>query len=130
MARWADDTEVLDAQLGILAAATLLVICAGQPTTYNDATATKDLAQHVLTPAIGGGDFSAGNGDSSGRKLTLAAQNGITVDHSGNADHYALCISATSKLLWVGVITLQAVVSGNTINFPATDVDEIGDPTA
>lgn len=126
MARWAHDTDCLDAQLDVLAAATLLVICAGQPTDYNDATTSKDLGQHVLA----GGDFSKANGDASGRKLTLAAQNGIAVDHSGNADHYALCISASSKLLWVGVITLQAVVAGNTMNFPATDVDEIGDPTA
>jgi hypothetical protein len=115
---------ILDSQLDIIGAATILVICAGQPTSYADATATKDLATHVLA----GGNFSKGNGDTSGRKLTLAAQNGITVDHDGLADHYFLGISGSSTFLLVGTLNpTQQTYAGNIINFPATDVDEARD---
>lgn len=116
---------IIDEQLEPIALATILVICAGQPTSYADATATKDLATHVLTA----GDFSKADGDTSGRKVTLAAQNGITVDHDGHADHYFLGISASSKFLEVGTLDEphQNVTAGNLVNFPATDVDEVRD---
>jgi hypothetical protein len=118
---------ILDDQLEVIAAATRLYICDGQPATFLEASATFMLAEHTLTPVIGGGDFTSDDGDTSGRKLILAAQNGIEVLTTGDADHYALAIAASSTLLLVGTLTLQAVVDGNSINFPATDVDEIRD---
>jgi len=120
---------IIDLELGVIAAATILVICKDTPTTYADAAGTYDLATHVLTPAIGGGDFTSGAGDGTGRKLTLAAQNGITVDHDGTATYYVLGISASSTLLLIGEISPQALLNGNLVNFPATDVLEIGDVT-
>jgi len=114
---------IIDLMLGQLSAATILFICSDTPTTYANASATYDLATHILTS----GDFSITNGDTSGRKLTLAAQNGITVDHTGTATHYALGISGTSTLLLVGTTTSQAVTAANLVNFPATDVNEIRD---
>ncbi len=122
MAKFMPDA-VIDSMLDVIAAATELTICSTQPTTYTEAHTTYKLAAHVLT----GGDFSKANGDTSGRKLTLAAQNGITVDADGNAQHYALTITASSTLLLVGTLTAQQVYTGNTVNFPATDVDEIRD---
>ena len=120
---------IIDLELGVIAAATILVICKDTPTTYADAAGTYDLATHVLTPANGGGDFTSGAGDGTGRKLTLAAQNGITVDHDGTATYYVLGISASSTLLLIGEISPQALLNGNLVNFPATDVLEIGDVT-
>jgi len=116
---------IIDLELGPIAAATILFICKDTPTTYANASATYDLATHILTPTIGGGDFTAAAGDTSGRKLTLAAQNGITVDHSGDATYYVLAISATTTILLIGTLTLQTLTAGNTVNFPATDVLEI-----
>jgi hypothetical protein len=120
---------IIDLELGPIAAATILFICKDTPTTYANAAGTYDLATHVLTPVIGGGDFTSGAGDGTGRKLTLAAQNGITVDHDGTATYYVLGISATTTLLLIGEIAPQALLTGNLVNFPATDVLEIGDVT-
>jgi hypothetical protein len=90
---------------------------------FEDASATNMLAEHTLT----GGDFSVDNGDTSGRKLILAAQNGVSVTNSGTAVMYVLAIFATSTIVLVGTLTSQVLTAGNTINFPATDVDEIRD---
>jgi hypothetical protein len=116
---------IIDLELDVIAAATILVICKDTPTTYADATGTYDLATHVIGPA----DFSKAGGDGTGRKLTLAAQDDITVDHNGTATYYVLGISGTSTLLLIGTITSQALLAGNLVNFPATDVLEIGDVT-
>lgn len=114
---------IIDTMLDLLGAATILVICKDTPTTYADATGTYDLATHIIAPA----DFSKAAGDVSGRKLILAAQNGITVDHDGTATHYVLGISASSTLLLIGTLTPQVLTAGNLVNFPATDVDEVRD---
>jgi len=122
---------IIDLELGVIAAADRLFICKNTPTTYADASGTFDLATHILTPVIGGGDFTAAPADGvgGGRKLTLAAQNGITVDHNGDATYYVLGISGTTTLLLIGEITLQTLTAGNLVNFPTTDVLEIGDVT-
>ena len=123
MAKYMPDA-IIDDMLDVIAAATRLCICSTQPTTYTEAETTYKLAIHTLT----GGDFSKADADGGGggRKLVLAAQNGITVDSDGNAQHYALTISGTTLLL-VGTLTAQQVYASNTINFPETDVDEISD---
>jgi len=126
MAKFMPDATI-DLMLAVLAAATELTVCSTQPTTYAEAHTTYMLVNHVLTPGIGSGDFTAANGDSSGRKLTLAAQNGISVTNGGTALHYALTITGSSTLLLVGSVTSQVLSAGNTVNFPATDVDEIAD---
>lgn len=122
MAKYMPDA-IIDLMLDVIGAATELCICSTQPTTYAEAHTTYMLAAHVLA----GGDFSKANGDTSGRKLILAAQNGFSVTNDGNAQHYALTITGSSALLLVGTLTAQQVYSGNTVNFPATDVDEIRD---
>jgi len=115
----------MDAELDYLATCTILFICSAEPVSYADAATSKDLATHVLT----GGDFSKNNGDASGRKLTLAQQAAITVDHSGTATYWAIGISASSTLVAYGTVTSQALTAGNTVTVPAFDVDEIADPT-
>ena len=100
-----------------------LFICTAQPATYAEASATYDVATHTLTS----GDYSKGDGDTSGRKLILAAQTGITVDHDGIATHYVIGKSGDTSIRLIGILTSQQVYSGNTINFPATDIDEIRD---
>lgn len=122
MAKFMPDA-VIDSMLDVLAAATELTICSTQPTTYTEAHTTYMLVNHVLA----GGDFSKSNGDTSGRKLVLAAQNGLSVTNNGTAQHYALTITGSTTLLLVGTVTSQVLAVGNTVNFPATDVDEIRD---
>lgn len=78
---------------------------------------------------IDSADFTGpANGDTNGRKLTVAQQATITVDSSGTAQHIALADSANSKLLYVTTCTSQALTSGNTVTVPAWDI-EIADPS-
>lgn len=122
MAKYMPDAFI-DEMLDLIAAATELDICSTQPTSYTEAHTTYMLIQHTLA----GGDFSKAAGDVSGRKLTLAAQNGLSVTNEGNAQHYALTLVGSTKLILVGTVTAQMVYVGNTVNFPAVDVDEIKD---
>lgn len=114
---------VIDLQLAPLEEADRLFICSAQPATYAEAAGTYDLATHILTS----GDFSKAAGDTSGRKLILAAQNGFAVDHTGEATHYVLGKSGDTTIKLIGTLTTQPLTQGNLVNFPATDVDEIRD---
>ena len=114
---------VIDLMLDIIGASNgdRLFICSAQPATYAEASATYDLATHILTS----GDFSKAAGDVSGRKLILAAQNGLSVDHNGEANHYVIGKSGDTTIKLIGTLTPQVLTQGNLVNFPATDVDEI-----
>lgn len=117
--------DVLDGALNIIKNnCTRMVACSTQPTTYTEANATFALADVTMAS----GDFTAANGDTSGRKLTIAAKSGVTVDASGTYQHVALLDVTNSKLLYVTTGTSQSLTSGNTVNFPAWKI-EIADPT-
>jgi hypothetical protein len=117
----------MDAELDFIAAqAERMVVCSSQPANYA-AVAAATLAD----VALDAGDFSKANGDTSGRKLTVAAQNDLLIDASGTANHVALVRdSAGGSLVLVTTCTAQALVANgtNTVNVPAFD-HEIGDPT-
>lgn len=102
-----------------------LFVCSGEPSSYADAATVKDLATHVLTA----GDFSKAAGDTSGRKVTLAAQPSITIDHDGTPAYIAFGISSSSTLVGYTTCTGDALVAGNLVNVPSFDVTEIADPT-
>lgn len=123
MAKWAHD-DVLDGALNIIKNnATRMVACSAQPTTYEEANATYALADVTVDSS----DFTVGNGDVSGRKLTVAQQTGVTVDETGTATHVALLDVSNEKLLYVTTCTSQALTQGNTMTFNAWDI-EIADP--
>lgn len=117
---------VLDGALDVIASATKLVVCSTQPTTFTEANATYALAGVV----IDGTDFTKADGDTSGRKITVAAQNGVLIDASGTALHVALVRTADSTLIYVTTCTSQALTANgsNTVNVPAFKI-EIADPT-
>jgi len=124
MAKAAPDI-VMDGALDVIATATKQIACSAQPTTYTEANATYALADIV----IDGADFTKANGDTSGRKVTVAAQSGVLIDTSGTATHIALVRTADSTLIYVTTCTSLALTANgsNTVNFPAWDV-EIADP--
>lgn len=124
MAKWAND-DVMDAALDEVAEANQLLVCSSQPAN-RAAALSAALADVSLTPGDGNGDFTIGNGDTSGRKLTVAEQANVEVDTSGTATHVAL-IDGT-RLLYVTTCTSQALVDGNTVTVPAWDI-EIADPS-
>lgn len=124
MAKTVDDT-VLDGAFDILDQADLMTVCSAQPTTYTEAITTFKLADIAMTPNT---DFTKGNGDVSGRKVTVAAKSGVTIDSTGTATYVALTKSAGSVLLYVTTCTSQVLTASGTVDFPAWDI-EILDPT-
>ena len=115
--------DVLDGAFDVLDQADIQTVCAGQPTTRTEAITTFKLADVAMTPNT---DYTKANGDTSGRKVTVAAKSGVAVDTSGTADHVALCDG--TRLLYVTTCTAQALTAGNTVNIPSWKV-EIADPT-
>lgn len=130
MAKFASD-DIMDAALNIIVNnADQLVVCAGQPLTYADATTDTGSGGNALgeTP-IDGTDFTLANGDVSGRKVTVAAQSGIAVDVGGTADHVAIVDDTNTRLLLVTTLSSsQAVSAGGTMDVDAFD-EEIQDPS-
>jgi hypothetical protein len=115
--------DVLDGAFDVLDQADLQTVCSAEPTTRTEAITTFKLADVAMTPNT---DYTKANGDTSGRKVTVAAKSAVPVDSSGTATLVAL-VDAT-RLLYVTTCTSQALTSGNTVNIPAWKV-EIADPT-
>jgi hypothetical protein len=125
MAKFYDDS-VLDAALAELATSTRLVVTSAQPANFAGIAAVA-LADVAVTNGLGGGDWSAAaNGDTSGRKTTMAQQATITVDSSGTATH--VCYDDATTLQGGTTCTSQALTAGNTVTVPAHD-HEWNDPT-
>lgn len=118
MAKKATD-GMLDGGLDKIATATTLTVCAGEPISIADIT-TKKLASVAIT----GVDFTKANGDTSGRKVTVAQQADISITASGNADHVVIDDGTD---YYVTTCTTQALTSGGTVTVPAWDI-EFADP--
>ena len=115
---------VLDAALSKLdTEANRVDICSQEPTTYAAATSTYTLGNSTSI-SIG----APTNGDTSGRKVTLAAISGASVTSTGTATHFAITDTSNSRLLATGSLSAsQSVTSGNTFSLTAVDI-EIPDP--
>ena len=123
MAKFLSDT-VLDAALDVIATSDTLIICAGEPADYTDATTDSGSGGHALGEVtVTSGDFTKADGDTSGRKITCAQQTGVTIDVTGTADHVALVDVGTTTLLAVTTITSQSVTAGNTATINAFDLE-------
>lgn len=113
----------MDAMLAVIDNADTLTVCSGQPANVAGISAVA-LADATLTPGDGNGDFTIADGDTSGRKLTVAQQSNITIDTSGTATHVVIDDGTN---LYVTTCTSQALTSGGTVTTPAYDI-EVGDP--
>jgi len=119
------DDSVLDAAGAELATATRMTVCSAEPANFAGIAAVA-LADVVLTAGIGGGDWTAANGDTSGRKVTVAQQADIPIDTTGDANHVAF--DDGTVLLGVTTATTQSLTAGGTVTVPAIDA-EFADPT-
>jgi len=119
MAKVATD-GIIDGGLDKIAACTKLTVCAGQPTSFAD-IAVRALATATLT----GGSFTKANGDTSGRKITVASQASMSITATGTADHVVIDDGVSEYE--VTTATSQALTSGGTVTSPAFDT-EIADP--
>jgi hypothetical protein len=126
MAKMAPDA-MMEASLNYVRSnATRMIACNAQPTTYTEANATFALADVTMT--VNTGDYTLADGDTSGRKITVAAKTAVPIDTSGTATHVALVSVSDTTLRYVTTCTSQALTSGGTVDFPAWDI-EVGDPT-
>ena len=120
MAKFALDA-IMDAALAYVSSnANQIRVCATQPTTRTAAVTTNNLASGTVT----GGSFTLANGDTSGRKHTVAAQTALSITTSGTGDHIA--ITSATELLVVTTCTGQVLTSGGTVDTAAFD-HEIAD---
>jgi hypothetical protein len=110
---------MIDGGLDKIATCVTYTICAGEPTSQAD-IATKALASKTITSA----DFAKANGDTSGRKITVAQQTSLMIDTGGTADHVAIDDGTDYEIT---TCTSQALVEGGTVTGPAFDI-EIADP--
>jgi hypothetical protein len=123
MAKWQNDS-MLDAAVNYIKNnATEEYLCTSQPADRAAAISAAVASKTGMTT----GDFTGpSDGDASGRKIQVNAQNGLTASATGDATHVALCSGTT--LLYVTTNTSQSVTSGNTVNIGAWDI-EVADVT-
>ena len=81
-----------------------------EPTTRTEAITTFMLADQAMAST----DFTIGEGDTSGRKVAVAAKLGATVDTTGTATHVSL-VDGT-RLLYVTTCTSQVLTAANTVD--------------
>lgn len=107
----------------ILGAADKLYVTSAEPANYAGIAAVA-----LADVAIDSSDFTKANGDTNGRKVTIAQQSNMPIDSSGTATHVVLAKdAATSELLYVTTCTSQALTAGGTVTTPAWDI-EVADP--
>ena len=119
MAKFTADA-VLDAACAKVATCTRMVVTSAQPANFAGIAAVA-LADVTLTAGAGNGDYTIADGDTSGRKLTVAAQSGVPIDSSGTATH--VCLDDGTTLLQVTTCTSQALTAGGTVDVPAYDIE-------
>lgn len=115
---------VLDGSLD-LAAGDQISVCSAQPTTYTEAVTTFKLA---ISTAVAGGDFVNADGDTSGRKMTVAEQLAVLIDSTGTALFVAITNLSGTLLKVVTTCTSQALTAAGTVDIGTFKL-EIADPT-
>lgn len=103
--------------------ATRVTVLTAQPTTYSSAYNTSQTTVLARSNVITSTGFTLADGDTSGRKITVAAQSSVSVIRTGTASHVSIVGSTGSTLLLVTTCTTQALTTGNTVNIPAFDFE-------
>jgi hypothetical protein len=112
---------VMDAAFDYIDQADVMHVCSTLDATPTYAEiVSASLADVAMTPNT---DFTKAAGDTSGRKVTVAAKSSVNVDASGTANHIALVTVSGSVVRYVTTCTSQALTSGNTVNIPAWDIE-------
>lgn len=95
-------------------------VCSQEPVNYTEATSTYTKGNKTGV-TVG----SPQNGDTSGRKVTIAAITNGSITSNGTVSHWALSkTTATTELLAAkSLASSQAVTSGNTFSLAAIDIE-------
>ena len=113
---------VLDGAFNVLNDAIRQAVCSAQPANYAGIAAVT-----LATATMSAGDFTIADGDTSGRKCTIAAKSGVSITATNTATHVVLHDNS-AIMHYVTTCSSQALTSGGTVNIPAWKV-EIADPT-
>lgn len=89
-----------------------------------DGAKTHKLASATIASTV----FTIANGDTSGRKTTVAIVSGISVTTTGSVNHVALVHTSNSTLIHLAQTSAQALTAGNSLNTSAFDI-EVRNPT-
>lgn len=116
---------VLDAACAKIATCVNQTVTSAEPANFAG-IAPVTLAANTLTAGDGNGDYTIADGTTSGRKVTVAQQTGVSITGSGDATHIAY--DDGSVLLAVTTCTTQTLTSGGTVTIPAHKF-EFADPT-
>ena len=119
------DNSVYDAALAKLATSVNVTLCSAQPANRAGIAAVA-LATGTHTSGLGNGSYTVANGDTSGRKVTIAALSNLSVAANGTATHVAYDDGTT--LLAVTTCASTALSSGGTVSIGAHKL-EIQAPT-
>lgn len=104
-------------------------LCTSAPASYA-AIAAATVCTYTVTAGDGNGDFTIGDGDTSGRKLTVAQQTGTNASGTGTATHVVLHDNSSLLLAITALSSSQAITSGNPVTINAVDILEIRDAAA
>lgn len=115
---------MIDSSLDYVAGSNYYCVCSGSPATFTAAFTTNVLAKQL----VASGSFTKADAGGGGRQLTMTAAPGVPITANGDALAVALVEATGSTLRYVTTCTLQALVSGGTVDIPAW-VITIGDPT-
>lgn len=119
---------VFDAALANIADnANELCVCSQEPANYTAAHTTYKLANVAMTPGSGNGDYTIQDGQTSGRRITVAEQANISITASGDATHVVLTDTVNQLIKQVTTCNTQALTSGGTVTVPSFNW-ELRDP--
>src|SRR5690606_28464851 len=121
MAKAVDNT-VLDAAFGVVDNATRMAVCSAEPANYAGIAAVT-----LAEATIDGSDFTVADGDTSGRKVTIAAKSGVSITASGTATHIAPPDSSATRT-YVPTCASQALVSGGTADIGSWKIELAAPP--
>ena len=102
-----------------------LYICTDEPANYAGIAAVE-VGSVALTEGDGNGDYTIGDGDTSGRKLTLAQQT-VTPDDTDSVTHIVIADDVGEELLAVNTCSSYAVTNGVDVVIASYDIVEVRD---
>lgn len=97
--------------------------CSSQPADYAGIAAVS-----LGAVALDSDDFTVGDGDTSGRKITVSEQS-VTWSGSGTCNHIVIADSVAEVIKGITTIAAKSVSASGTDSIEAFDLWEINDPT-
>jgi len=103
-----------------------MTLCASEPATYADATSGTDV--FLAEATLASDDFTVADGDVDGRKITVAAQEGVSITNSGTCNHVVLVDTAAEVIKAITTCDGTSVSAGGTADVGSFKIT-LRDPT-